>query len=151
MTNATPQRILVIHGPNLNLLGKRDPTLYGSETLEQINARLAAIGHDLGFDVVCKQSNIEGDIVELVHSARGAFGGIVINPAGYSHTSVVIRDALLAVGIPAVEVHLSNLYAREEFRRVSLTGAVTRGVVSGFKSGSYEWGLRALIQIIEGK
>lgn len=151
MTTATPKRILVIHGPNLNLLGKRDPTLYGHETLDQINTRLAAVGREIGFDVVAKQSNVEGDIVEFIHSARGAFGGIVINPAGYSHTSVVIRDALLAIGLPAVEVHLSNLYAREEFRRVSLTGAVTRGVVSGFKSGSYEWGLRALVQIIEGK
>jgi 3-dehydroquinate dehydratase-2 len=151
MTTATPKRILVIHGPNLNLLGKRDPMLYGSQTLEEINVRLARVGQELGYDIACKQTNIEGDIVELVHSARGAFAGIVINPAGYSHTSVVIRDALLAVGIPAVEVHLSNLYAREEFRRVSLTGAVARGVVSGFKSGSYEWGLRALVQIIEGK
>jgi 3-dehydroquinate dehydratase-2 len=143
-------RVLVIHGPNLNLLGSRDPTLYGSATLPEIDRRLAERAHARGAEVDCVQSNIEGEIVTLVQQARGRYQAIVINPGGYSHTSVAIRDALEACGVPAVEVHLSNLYAREPFRHTSLTAARCVGVISGFGPRSYELGLDAALAHVEG-
>ncbi len=143
-------RVLVIHGPNLNLLGSRDPTLYGSATLPEIDGRLAERARARGADVDCVQSNIEGEIVTLVQQARGRYQAIVINPGGYSHTSVAIRDALEACGVPAVEVHLSNLYAREPFRHASLTAARCVGVISGFGPRSYELGLDAALAHVEG-
>ena len=143
-------RVLVIHGPNLNLLGSRDPTLYGSATLPEIDGRLAERARARGADVHCVQSNIEGEIVTLVQQARGRYQAIVINPGGYSHTSVAIRDALEACGVPAVEVHLSNLYAREPFRHASLTAARCVGVISGFGPRSYELGLDAALAHVEG-
>jgi len=145
-----PLRILVIHGPNLNLLGSRDPTLYGSATLAEIDARLRARAEERGAEVDCVQSNVEGEIVTLVQGARGRYRAIVINPGGYSHTSVAIRDALEACGVPAVEVHLSNLYAREPFRHTSLTAARCVGVISGFGPRSYELGLDAALAHVEG-
>ncbi len=146
----TPTRVLVIHGPNLNLLGSRDPTLYGSATLSEIDDRLRARAGDRGAEVDCVQSNLEGEIVTLVQQARGRYQAIVINPGGYSHTSVAIRDALEACGVPAVEVHLSNIYAREPFRHTSLTAARCVGVISGFGPRSYELGLDAALAHVEG-
>lgn len=144
------RRILVIHGPNLNLLGSRDPSLYGRATLAEIDQRLAELARARGAEVDCVQSNVEGDIVTLVQQARGSYQAIVINPGGYSHTSVAIRDALEACGVPAVEVHLSNLYAREPFRHTSLTAARCVGVISGFGPRSYELGLDAALAVVEG-
>ena len=146
----SPLRVLVIHGPNLNLLGSRDPTLYGSATLAEIDARLEQRARARGAEVDCVQSNLEGEIVTLVQQARGRYQAIVMNPGGYSHTSVAIRDALEACGVPAVEVHLSNLYAREPFRHVSLTAARCVGVISGFGPRSYELGLDAALAHVEG-
>jgi 3-dehydroquinate dehydratase-2 len=147
---AIPRRVLVIHGPNLNLLGSRDPSLYGSATLAEIDDRLRARAQARGAEVDCVQSNLEGEIVTLVQGARGRYQAIVINPGGYSHTSVAIRDALEACGVPAVEVHLSNLYAREAFRHTSLTAARCVGVISGFGPRSYELGLDAALAHVEG-
>jgi 3-dehydroquinate dehydratase-2 len=146
----SPPRILVIHGPNLNLLGSRDPTLYGSATLAEIDARLRERAAARSAEVDCVQSNLEGEIVTLVQQARGRYQAIVINPGGYSHTSVAIRDAIEACGVPAVEVHLSNLYAREPFRHTSLTAARCIGVVSGFGPRSYDLGLDAALAHVEG-
>jgi 3-dehydroquinate dehydratase-2 len=142
--------VLVIHGPNLNLLGARDPALYGSATLAEIDDRLRARAQARGVEIDCVQSNVEGEIVTLVQGARGRYQAIVINPGGYSHTSVAIRDALEACGVPAVEVHLSNLYARESFRHTSLTAARCVGVISGFGPRSYELGLDAALAHVEG-
>jgi 3-dehydroquinate dehydratase-2 len=136
--------ILVIHGPNLNLLGVREPGVYGDSTLEEIDASLTALAADLGLSLAFYQSNQEGDIVERIHAALGQVDAILINPAGLTHTSVVLRDALLATGIPFVEVHLSNIHAREEFRRVSLLADAAVGVICGFGASSYLLGLRAL-------
>lgn len=135
--------ILVLHGPNLNLLGSREPELYGSATLEEIDQRLRKLATELGVDLAVRQSNHEGELVEAIQQARGAVDAIVINPAAYTHTSVAIRDALLAVGVPAVEVHLSNPMKREPFRQKSLIADVVVGTVSGFGPLSYELALRA--------
>lgn len=138
-------RILVLHGPNLNLLGTREPETYGRTTLAEIDAGLVALAAALGGSVHAVQSNHEGVLVDTIHAARGQFDAILINPGGLTHTSVVLRDALLGVGLPFVEVHLSNVHAREPFRRTSLLSDVARGVVTGFGPRSYELGLRALI------
>jgi 3-dehydroquinate dehydratase-2 len=138
-------RILVVHGPNLDLLGTREPETYGRETLAEIDARLQVLGAELGATVRCMQSNHEGALIEAVHGARGAADGILLNPGGYTHTSVALRDAMLAVGLPFVEVHLSNIHAREAFRRHSYFSDVAQGVVTGFGGRSYELGLRALL------
>jgi 3-dehydroquinate dehydratase II len=142
-------RVLVLHGPNLNLLGQRDPTLYGSLTLAEIDRRLHARAAARGAEVDCLQSNLEGELVTLVQGARGRYDAIVINPGGYSHTSVALRDALEACGVPAVEVHLSNIHAREEFRHTSLTAARCVGLISGFGPRSYELGLDAALAHVE--
>ena len=139
-------KILVIHGPNLNLLGKREKKIYGKLSLEKINSKLKKSAKELKINLEIKQSNIEGEIVNLVQMAvKNKIKGILINPAAYTHTSVAIRDALLAVKIPTVEVHLSNIYAREEFRQKSLIAPVCLGQISGFGSESYILGLRALV------
>ncbi len=137
--------VLVIHGPNLNLLGIREPDRYGAETLKEIDSRLIALGASMGASVSTFQANGEGELIDRVHAARGVVRGIVINPGGYTHSSVALRDALLAVAIPFVEVHLSNVHAREEFRRRSYFSDVAVGVISGFGAASYELGLRALL------
>lgn len=139
------ERILVLHGPNLNLLGTREEALYGSETLEQINERLRALAKAEGVELEIVQSNSEGELVGRIQQARGEIQAIVINPAAYTHTSLALRDALLAVRIPTVEVHLSNLYQREAFRRHSYIADVALGQITGFGADSYLLGLRAAI------
>lgn len=142
-------KILVIHGPNLNMLGTRETHIYGVETLNQINEKCKVLAEELGIEVEIAQRNSEGEIIELIHSAAGNFDGIVINPGAYTHYSYAIRDALTAVALPVVEVHLSNVYAREEFRKTSVIAPVTCGQITGFGSNSYLLGIRALKEIIE--
>lgn len=138
--------ILVIHGPNLNLLGEREPSVYGGESLENLNTRLEALAGKLGARVTCRQSNAEHEIVAWIQGAPGEnIGAIVINPAGFTHTSVAIRDALLAVALPFIEVHLSNIHAREPFRRHSYLSDAASGVVTGLGPLGYELALRAAI------
>ena len=142
-------RILVIHGPNLNLLGSRDPSVYGTTTLDQINSELMRRGKERGALVDAVQSNLEGEIVEHIQRARGRYAALLLNPGGYSHTSVAIRDALDACAVPAVECHLSNIHAREEFRHSSLTAAKSIGLISGFGARSYYLGLDAALSHVE--
>ncbi len=137
--------LLVLHGPNLNLLGSREPGLYGSASLEQINADLHGRATALGVSIDCVQSNHEGALVDRVQQARGAVDGIVINAAAFTHTSIALRDALLAVAIPYVEVHLSNIHAREPFRHHSHLADRAVGVICGFGAGSYLLGLEGLV------
>lgn len=138
-------KILVIHGPNLNLLGKREPDVYGNVTIEEINGLLKKKAKQLKISLDAIQSNHEGEIVDIIGKAeKKKYSAIIINPAAYTHTSVAIRDALQAVKIPAVEVHLSNIYAREEFRRHSLTAPACRGQISGFGKNSYLLALEAV-------
>jgi 3-dehydroquinate dehydratase II len=139
-------KILVLHGPNLNLLGAREPEIYGSMTLGEIDAKLVELGKALGADVKCLQSNHEGGLIDALHDARTWANGVVFNPGGYTHTSVALRDAITAIGIPVVEVHLSNVYAREEFRHHSMISAVCKGKVIGFGWKSYALGLRGLLE-----
>lgn len=144
-------KILVIHGPNLDLLGKRQPEIYGKATLSQINSSLKKKAKNLGIEVEIVQSNHEGRIVELIGKSKGTFNAIVINPAAYTHTSVAIRDAIQATGLPTIEVHLSNIYAREEFRRTSLIAPVATGQVTGFGINSYLLALEAAAEMIKSK
>ncbi len=137
--------VLVLHGPNLNLLGEREPETYGSVTLEEVDRRVAARAEALGVTVRAAQSNVEGELVNLIQGARGWADAIVINPAGYSHTSVAIRDAIAAVRIPTIEVHLSNPSAREDFRRTDLVAGACTGVIAGFGWRSYVMALEALV------
>ncbi|MDW7710853.1 MAG: type II 3-dehydroquinate dehydratase [Deferrisomatales bacterium] len=138
-------KILVLHGPNLNLLGLREPGVYGSETLAGVEERLHAAARELGAELELFQSNSEGALVDAIQQARGRVQGIVINAAAYTHTSVALRDALLAVALPFVEVHLSNVYRREGFRRRSLLADAAVGGVWGFGPESYVLGLRGLV------
>lgn len=142
------RKILVIHGPNLNLLGKREVNIYGKVTIGKINETLRRMAKAKKVSLEILQSDHEGNIVEAIGRAKGRFDAILINPAAYTHTSVAIRDAISAADIPAVEVHLSNIYAREEFRRTSLIAPVARGQVSGFGVMSYCLGLEAAIDAI---
>ncbi len=142
-------KILLLHGPNLNLLGTREPEVYGSMTLNDINEKVITLGKELGAEVKCLQSNHEGALIDALHDARTWASGVVFNPGGYTHTSVTLRDAISAIVIPVIEVHLSNVYAREEFRHTSFVSAVCKGKVSGFGWRSYELGLRGLIDIIK--
>ena len=136
--------VLVLHGPNLNLLGTREPETYGRDTLADIDRKIEALAVDLGLSVHCRQSNREGELVDLIQQAAGNYHGLVVNLAAYTHTSVAIRDALAAVGLPFVEVHLSNVHARESFRHHSMVAAMAAGVVQGFGADSYLLGLRGL-------
>lgn len=141
-------KILVVHGPNLNLLGKREPHIYGTVTLDEINGRLLALAKELGVEVSCYQSNHEGELVQKVQEAMGDYQAIVINPGAYTHTSVALRDAIASTGIIAVEVHLSNIYRREEFRQHSYISGVAAGQITGFGPESYLLGLRAAVQAV---
>lgn len=143
-------QVLVIHGPNLNLLGQREPDVYGTATLATVNRLLADRAAALGVRVEVFQSNHEGEIVDAIQAAAGRLDAIVINPGGYTHYSVAIRDALAAIGLPAVEVHLSNIAAREEFRRSSVIAPVCRGSVAGFGPLSYVLGLEAAVALVRG-
>jgi 3-dehydroquinate dehydratase II len=143
--------ILILHGPNLNLLGTREPETYGRMTLDDINSRLVEYGRELDLELRCAQSNHEGVLIDALHDTRAWAAGVVFNPGGYTHTSVALRDAIAAIGIPVVEVHLSNVYAREEFRHKSLVSAVCKGKISGFGWQSYMLGLKALADIVNAK
>lgn len=143
-----PPRVQVIHGPNLNLLGTREPEIYGSTTLEAIDAALAAAAKEHGAEIECFQSNHEGLLLDRIHEAIGWADGILINPGGLTHTSVALRDALAATGLPVVEVHLSNVFAREPFRHHSMVSGIARGLVAGFGAKSYTLGLEALLDAI---
>lgn len=141
-------RILVLHGPNLNLLGKREPEVYGSHSLEDVNRALVEQASLLNVSLDCFQSNHEGGLIDKIHAAVGNRDGILINPGGYTHTSVALRDALSGVNIPTVEVHLSNVYRREEFRHHSYIAPIAVGQVSGFGVHSYRLGLEALVHYL---
>ncbi|MGB8328661.1 MAG: type II 3-dehydroquinate dehydratase [Polyangiales bacterium] len=145
---AAAKRVLVLNGPNLNLLGTREPDVYGSTTLLDIERGLEDLSRDLGVTVECRQSNQEGQLIDWLHDARSSFDGVVINPGGLTHTSVSLRDAIAAAGLPTVEVHISNTQARESFRHQSVTAAVCIGSVVGFGQNSYALGLRGLIDYL---
>jgi 3-dehydroquinate dehydratase-2 len=141
-------RVLVLHGPNMNLLGTREPTIYGTTTLQEIDTRLATLARELSIEVRCQQSNHEGVLVDHVQESARWASGIVINAAAYTHTSIALRDAIAAVALPTVEVHLTNPSAREPFRHTSLIAPVCSGMVAGFGADSYSIGLRALVLLL---
>ena len=143
-------KVLVIHGPNLNMLGKRETGVYGNATLDEINNAVRLLAKELDADVSFFQSNSEGKLIDKIHEAAGAYDAIVINPGGYTHSSVALRDAIAAVNIPAVEVHMSNIYSREEFRHHSFISPVAAGQISGFGVNSYLIGLRAAVEMVIG-
>jgi len=138
-------QILVLHGPNLNLLGQREPVIYGSVSLADIDQQLALQAKELGVGITCRQSNHEGVLVDWIQQALGVYQGLLINPGAYTHTSLAIAEAIRGTGIPTVEVHLSNIYARESYRHHSWIAPVAVGQISGFGAASYRWGLAALV------
>jgi len=142
---AKKKKILVLNGPNLNLLGKRQPDIYGRLTLEQINRKIRALAKELDVDVDIRQSNHEGELVTWIQQAPGQFGAIVINPAAYTHSSVAMRDAITSVGLPTIEIHLSNIHRREPFRHHSYIAEAAVGQIAGFGADSYLLGLRAAV------
>jgi 3-dehydroquinate dehydratase II len=148
MSEPAELKILVLHGPNLNLLGLREPETYGSTTLVEINQSLAKLGTELKVVVSFQQSNHEGMLIDSIHAARGMQDGLVINPGGLTHTSVALRDAIAGVAVPTVEVHLSNIHKREEFRHHSYIAPVAIGQISGFGASSYYLGLQALVDFL---
>lgn len=143
--------ILVLHGPNLNLLGTREPGIYGAVTLSAINSALAELAVQLGASVDFFQSNSEGALIDAIQGAAASHDGILINPAAYTHTSIAVRDAIAAIGLPVVEVHLSNIHAREQFRHNSFIAPVAIGQIAGFGPDSYLLGLEALVRHIRNK
>jgi 3-dehydroquinate dehydratase-2 len=143
---AKKKKILVLNGPNLNLLGKRQPEIYGRLTLEQINIKIRGLAKQLGVEVEIRQSNSEGELVTWIQEAPKAFDAVVINPAAYTHSSVAIRDAITAAGLPTVEIHISNIYKREEFRKHSYIAGAAVGQITGFGVQSYLLGLRAAVE-----
>ncbi len=142
-------KILVIHGPNLNLLGSREPGIYGAKTIDQINKELLALAKENNLELEAFQSDHEGEIVEKIGQAKGKIDLLIINPAAYTHTSVAIRDAISATSIPTIEVHLSNIYAREEFRHQSLIAPVAVGQICGFRENSYFLALKAAVDLLK--
>lgn len=138
-------RIAVLNGPNLNLLGTREPAIYGTTTLSEIDANLQRVGRELGVVVACAQWNGEGQLIEAIHALKGHSDGALINAGAYTHTSLALRDAFTSVAVPFVEVHLSNIFAREPERRHSMLAPVARGVICGFGAHGYELALRALV------
>lgn len=151
MGQTVMKRVIIINGPNLNLLGTREPEIYGRDTLEEINESMRKIASELNIELSFHQSDVEGEIIDLLHAAGREFDAVIINPAGYSHTSVAILDALKSIPVPAVEVHLSNIYKREEFRRKSITGSGVWGVISGFGKLGYHLALRAVHAHLTGR
>ncbi len=143
------KKFLVLHGPNLNLLGTREPGIYGCQTLSDINSSLGDLSTELGCELSFFQSNSEGELIDSIQSAVGECHGILLNPAAYTHTSIAIRDALSAVGLPCVEVHLSNIHSRETFRHTSIIAPVAVGQICGFGCDSYLLGLRALFNYVK--
>lgn len=143
------EKILLIHGPNLNLLGSREVGIYGMETLDSINRRCRSLAAELGVELDIRQFNSEGDIIDAIHSAAAWAGGIVINPGAYTHYSYAIRDAIAGVSLPCIEVHLSNIHAREEFRHTCVIAPVAVGQITGFGANSYLLGLRAIVEILK--
>lgn len=142
-------KLLIINGPNLNMLGVREPEKYGMLSLGDIDKELHAYSFELGIDIETFQSNVEGEIIDKIHKAIGLFDGFLINAGGYTHTSVAIRDAISAVGLPCVEIHMTNIHAREEFRHKSLIAPVCIGQISGFGKESYKLGLKALYDYLK--
>ncbi len=142
-------KLLILHGPNLNLLGTREPEKYGHETLNDINESIKQHAAELNVEVACQQTNLEGELVDFIQQAKGNFDGIIINAAAYTHTSIALRDAILAVELPCIEVHLSNIYSREEFRATSYIAPVCIGQISGFKSYSYILALDAMVNYLK--
>ncbi len=137
-------RVLVLHGPNLNLLGEREPHIYGGQTMAQVDEQISAEARQLGIDVRCEQYNGEGQLIDALHAARKQYAGVIINPGAYAHYSYAIADAITAIGLPVIEVHLSNIASREPFRRKSVTASACRAVVSGLGASGYVLALRAL-------
>jgi 3-dehydroquinate dehydratase-2 len=150
LTMARKKNILVLNGPNLNLLGTRQPEIYGKLTLAEIEKKLRALAKELGVEIDFRQSNSESELVTWIQQATGRFGAIVINPAAFTHTSLAMRDAIAAVGIPTIEIHLSNIYRRESFRHHSYVAEVAVGQIAGFGADSYLLGLRAALARING-
>ena len=143
--------VLVLHGPNLNLLGSREPAVYGRESLADVDRLITAHGRTRGVRVVTRQSNVEGQLVDWLHGAeREGFLGVVLNPGAFTHYSIALRDAVAGIGLPVIEVHLSNVHAREEFRRISVIAPVARGQIAGFGARSYLLGLDALLAVGDG-
>ena len=140
------KKFLLLNGPNLNLLGTRETQIYGTDTLQSIEAAVCARAEELGVSVVCKQSNHEGELIDWLHEARDEFDGVILNAGAFTHYSIAIRDAIAAIRLPCVEVHLSNVHKREEFRHHSVLSAVCVGVICGFGSMSYLLALEALVK-----
>jgi len=144
-----PKPIYIINGPNLNLLGTREPEIYGADTLEDIELACSKTAKDLGYEIIFKQSNIEGELVDVIQEARDKASALIINPAAYTHTSVAMHDALKTLDIPSIEIHLSQPAKRESFRRRSYVAEAVTGTISGFGANSYELGLQAAIKLLK--
>lgn len=144
-------RVLVLNGPNMNLLGRREPEVYGSDTLADIEGRLRERASSLGCGIAFHQTNHEGELIDRLHAAADAFDAVVLNPGGYAHTSVALRDAVASIGLPVVEVHLSNIHAREPYRRRSLVAEAARGCIVGLGALGYELALEAAVRLARGK